>query len=131
LPELICKFDEPMNRRVTNSPELEQEKSYRRKILLELIKNHDKKGPDCYVLTTNLKTFRPGDQQYLKAINGLLYEDLIIAITSDNLNAIALNPYKIEHIKQELNSLRTDTKIWLTAFIASVVLIVVIILLVI
>jgi hypothetical protein len=120
-----------MNKVMTSKQELVNEKLHRRNILIELIKNHDKKGPDCYVLTTNLKTFRPGDQQYLKAINGLLYEDLIIAITSDNLNAIAINPYKVEHIKQELDFLRTDTKIWLTAFIVSAVLIAVIILFVI
>jgi hypothetical protein len=119
---LNLKVDEKMKKEITTRHELERERSYRRKILTELKKIHDKKGPDSYILTTNLKTFRPGDQQYLKAVNQLLNEDLIKAISSENLSAIAINPFRIAHIRMELNSWHTIPRFWITSLIAVAVL---------
>jgi hypothetical protein len=119
---LKLKVDEKMNKEMTSRHELEREMLYRRKILYELKKIHDKKGPDSFILTTNLKTFRPGDQQYLKAINQLLNENLIKAISSENLSAIAINPVRIANIKKELNSWHTNPRFWITSLIAVAVL---------
>jgi hypothetical protein len=91
-----------------------RELPYRKKILQELKKLHDKNGPGRYILVNHLKFFKPGNQEFFEAVNQLLNEKLIKVISSDELKAISLNLDKIDEIKKEV----TNPKFWIMTLIA-------------
>jgi len=95
---------------------------HRKDILRELKKLYNKKGPNRYMLTIHLNSFKTDNQEYFKAFNQLLQENLITVMESDDLKAVAINPDKIEDVKKELRNSYTDPKLWIAILITTVII---------
>jgi hypothetical protein len=107
--------------------------SFRKRILKELYKFYELKGPDNYVLVDTLSCFSPGNEKFLSAVNQLLMEGLIIGIDSSieikegkqHRVAVAINPNKIELIQKIIrNNWYEDPKFWITTLLTIVGLII-------
>jgi hypothetical protein len=95
---------------------------YRKYILQELKRIYDRKGPDSYTLVHNMKTFKPGNQDYHKSFNRLIHEEMVRVMSSDGLQAIALNPERIDIIRKEIYVWYTSPKFWLTSLTVFVII---------
>src|SRR6478672_7292482 len=70
--------------------------NYRYAIQKELLEIYHTKGPNNYVLANTLRSFSPGNQGFLVAVNQLLAEREILSVsTSDQQMAVCINPERI------------------------------------
>lgn len=100
--------------------------SYRKKILKELYKFYELKGPNDYVLADSLKSYTSDNKKSLLAFNQLLSEDFIIGAEMSHTGraAVKLNPNKIREIEKAMRYWYQDPKFWILAGTGIAVLIV-------
>jgi hypothetical protein len=94
--------------------------NYRKAILRDLYKFYEIKGPNNYAMADTLKTFKPGDYEYLNTLNQLLGEGLILGVEGPHKRvAITLNPNNLIAVKKELRSWYQDPRFWIGTIIAA------------
>lgn len=94
--------------------------SFWKRILKELYKFYEQKGPNNYVLADTLSCFTVGNEKFPSALKQLLKERLVLGIEEpkERRVAVALNPDKIKEIEESMHNWYEDQKFWITTLIA-------------